>query len=208
MVYLNLTGWLMPVFKESKNMTKAPALYQEVTNQRGEINGIMRLSDRMFMPLHCGGLDWLAYLDYVKNGGLVIGIDVPDDEVQLVQAKQALLNQVAQSAQAFIDNVVQDAAPRVERDTYPLQAAEAESWALDNNNQTPLLEGIAAARNIDLNELRQRTLNKSRAWQDLCGMVIGQRQAFEDRIKQAKNLEALNAMVIQFGQVESNQTPQ
>jgi type II secretory pathway pseudopilin PulG len=179
-------------------MTQTPALYQEVTNQRGEINGIMRLSDRMFMPLHCGGLDWQAYLDYVISGGLVIGIDVPDDEAQLAQAKQTLLTQVAQAAQAFIDNAVQDAAPRVERDTYPLQAAEAESWALDSNSPTPLLEGIAAARNIDLNELRQRTLDKSRAWQALCASVIGQRQAFEDQIKQATDIDHVTNMVPVF----------
>lgn len=181
-------------------MNTVTAHYQEIANQHGQLSAIMRLSDRMTMPMNCGGLDWQAYLDYVEQGGLVIAIDTPSDEAQLAQAKQDLLTQVAQAAQAFIDNAVQDAAPRVERDTYPLQAAEAESWALDSNNPTPLLEGIAAARNVDLNELRQRTLDKSRAWQAICASVIGQRQAFEDRIKQTQNLESLNAMAIQFGQ--------
>ena len=179
-------------------MTKAPALYQEVTNQRGEVNGIMRLSDRMIMPLDCGGLDWQGYLDYVKNGGLVIAVDVPNKKAQLAQAKQTLLKQLAQAAQVVIEQAVQDIVPKVEKDSYLAQAAEAQAWALDKSSPTPMLEGIAAARNIDLDELRQKALDKSRAWQAMCASVIGQRQAFEDQIKKMNDINQLNKIVPKF----------
>jgi type II secretory pathway pseudopilin PulG len=182
--------------------------YQFLCNlSTGVRDTVHNLITGAFVPLDVPSPLLDDYTSYVAMGGKVLDEQSTSAAEQLSTAKAQKLMEVAQAAQAFIDNAVQDAAPRVERDTYPLQAAEAESWALDSNSPTPLLEGIAAARNIDLNELRQRTLDKSRAWQALCAMVIGQRQAFEDQIKQIHSLEALNVMVIQFGQAtDSEQT--
>ncbi|GHA78155.1 hypothetical protein GCM10009007_18870 [Formosimonas limnophila] len=164
--------------------------YQFMRNlSTGALDVVHNLMTGAFVPLDVPSPLLDAYTSYVAMGGKVLDEQSVSAAEQLSTAKTQKLAEVAQAAQDFIDNAVQDPAPRVERDTYHLQAAEAESWALDNNNPTPLLEGIAAARNIDLNELRQRTLDKSRAWQALCASVIGQRQAFEDQIKQATDID-------------------
>jgi hypothetical protein len=184
--------------------------YQYMRNlSTGALDVVHHLVTGAFVPLDVPSPLLDVYTNYVAMGGKVLDERSVSTAEQLTDAKTRKLAEVAQAAQMFIDNAVQDAAPRVERDTYPLQAAEAEAWAFDNSNPTSLLEGIASARNIDLDDLRQRTLDKSRAWQALCGMVIGQRQAFEDRINQVKSLEALNAIVIRFGQATvSDETSQ
>ena len=173
--------------------------YQYMRNlSTGALDVVHHLVTGAFVPLDVPSPLLDAYTSYVAMGGKVLDEQSVSAAEQLSNAKAQKLTEVAQAAQTFIDNAVQDAAPRVERDTYPLQAAEAESWALDNNSPTPLLEGIATARNIDLNELRQRTLDKSRAWQALCASVIGQRQAFEDQIKQATDIYHVTNIVPVF----------
>ena len=173
--------------------------YQFMRNlSTGVRDAVHNLITGAFVPLDVPSPLLDDYTSYVAMGGKVLDEQSTSAAEQLSNAKAQKLMEVAQAAQAFIDNAVQDAAPRVERDTYPLQAAEAESWALDSNSPTPLLEGIANARNIDLNGLRQRTLDKSRVWQALCASVIGQRQAFEDQIKQAADIDQVTNVVPVF----------
>ncbi|TDR30356.1 hypothetical protein [Hydromonas duriensis] len=173
--------------------------YQYMRNlSTGELDVVQHLVTGAFVPLGVASPLLDEYTNYMAMGGKVLDAHSKSKQEQLTDAKARKLAEVAQAAQAFIDQVVQNAAPQMERDTYPLQAAEAQAWALDNSSPTPLLEGIASARQIDLDDLRQRTLEKSQAWQTLCGHIIGQRQAFEDRIEQTNTINGLDDIVIQF----------
>ncbi|MDO4775823.1 MAG: hypothetical protein Q4A06_00055 [Cardiobacteriaceae bacterium] len=109
------------------------------------------------------------------------------------------LLQAAQAAQAFIDKTAGIAAvPQFERESWATQALEAQAWAKDNNAPTPILAGIAQSRGVPLDVLRQKALAKSQAFALLTAAVAGQRQAIEDKINAAENMQALDAVVIAY----------
>lgn len=118
---------------------------------------------------------------------------------QFADQKAALLNQAATAAQAFI-NAASDAnnVPEFELQTWPLQSAEALAWSADHAADTTVLDTIAAARNIDRVALIKKVLKKARAYRLLTAHVAGQRQAIEDAISVAANLDALNAIHIAY----------
>ena len=88
--------------------------------------------------------------------------------------------------------------PAFEQESWAQQAREAEAWAADNNAETPLLAGIAAARGVPLDLLRQKALSKSRAYTTLTAAVAGQRQALEDAVTACANVAAVEAVKVQF----------
>lgn len=123
----------------------------------------------------------------------------PDPAAALSKAKAAKLHEAATAAQGFIDRVAGlDTVPPFERDSWASQALEAQAWAADHDAETPILAGIAKARGVPLNILRERALMKSNAYTALTASVAGQRQAFEDRIHAAGDLDALDAITIRY----------
>ena len=69
---------------------------------------------------------------------------------QFTDQKAALLGQAATAAQAFVNTAADvDSVPDFELQTWPLQSAEALAWSDDPAAATPVLDTIAAARNID-----------------------------------------------------------
>ena len=123
----------------------------------------------------------------------------PDPAAALSKAKAAKLHEAATAAQGFIDRVAGlDTVPPFERDSWASQALEAQAWAADHDAETPILAGIAQARGVPLNILRERALMKSNAYTALTASVAGQRQAFEDRIHAAADLNALGAITIRY----------
>lgn len=73
----------------------------------------------------------------------------PDPAAELETAKAAKLAAAAREAQAFIDRTAGlDGIPEFEVQTWALQAAEAAAWEDDPDADTPLLDTIAAARQI------------------------------------------------------------
>ena len=123
----------------------------------------------------------------------------PDPAAALAKAKAAKLHAAAEAAQRFIDAVAGlDGVPQFERDSWASQAIEAQAWAADHNAPTPILAGIAKARGVPLDTLRERALAKSNAYTALTASVAGQRQAFEDRIHAAGDLDALGAITIRY----------
>lgn len=118
---------------------------------------------------------------------------------RFAERKAALLNQAATAAQAFI-NAVSDAGnvPDFELQTWPLQSAEALAWSDDHTAATPMLDTIAAARNIDRVALIKKALKKAREYRLLTAHVAGQRQAVEAAINTAATLDALDAIRIAY----------
>lgn len=123
----------------------------------------------------------------------------PDPAAALSKAKAAKLHEAATAAQGFIDRVAGlDTVPPFERDSWAAQALEAQAWATDKNAPTPILAGIARARGVPLDDLRAKALAKSNAYTALTASVAGQRQALEDRIRAATDIDALNAVTIRY----------
>jgi hypothetical protein len=123
----------------------------------------------------------------------------PDPAAALSKAKAAKLHEAATAAQGFIDHVAGlDTVPPFERDSWATQALEAQAWAADHDAPTPILAGIAQARGVPLDTLRERALAKSNAYSALTASVAGQRQALEDRIRAATDIDALNAVTIRY----------
>ena len=118
---------------------------------------------------------------------------------QFAERKTALLSQAATAAQAFINAAFGvDSVPAFELQTWPLQSAEALAWSDNNTAATPMLDIIAAARNIDRVALIKKALKKDRAYRLLTAHVAGQRQAIEAAINAAANLDALDAVHIAY----------
>ena len=154
-----------------------------ILNSAGEICGE---SLDLFTPAE--GLRLIAKDDYH-----------PDPRAALAAAKTAKLHAAAEAAQRFIDVVAGlDGVPQFERDSWASQAIEAQAWAADHNAPTPILAGIAKARGMPLDILRERALAKSNAYTALTASVAGQRQALEDQIRAADTLAALDAIAVAY----------
>jgi len=154
-----------------------------ILNANGDICGE---SLDLFTP--ADGLRLIAKADYH-----------PDPQAALASAKTAKLHAAAEAAQAFIERVAGlDGVPQFERDSWAAQALEAQAWAADKQASTPILAGIARARGVPLDELRAKALAKSNAFTSLTSSVAGQRQAFEDQIRVADSLAALDAIAIAY----------
>ena len=154
-----------------------------ILNSTGEICGE---SLDLFTPAE--GLRLIAKDDYH-----------PDPRAALAAAKTAKLHAAAEAAQAFIERVAGlDGVPQFERDSWAAQALEAQAWATDKNAPTPILAGIARARGVPLDDLRAKALAKSNAFTALTASVAGQRQAFEDQIRDADSLASLDAIAIAY----------
>ena len=122
-----------------------------------------------------------------------------DPAAELSAAKAAKQTQAATAAQAFVNAASDvDNVPDFELQTWPLQSAEALAWGDNNSAATPMLDTIAAARNIDRVALIKKALKKARAYRLLTAHVAGQRQAIEAAINAAANLDALDAVHIAY----------
>lgn len=85
--------------------------------------------------------------------------------------------------------------PATERLTWPVQQAEAQAWSKDSSADTPYLDGIAVARGIPLEEMRQKTLAQVRSFLQVTQQLIGVRQGLRDQIDAAVSKEAVKAIV-------------
>lgn len=137
---------------------------------------------------------------------------MPDDERQVVvvtrqvvplsdEEKAAILDQRRADKLREINgayqnelNVILSDYPSAETKTWDKQEAEARAWNADNAAPTPLLDAVAAGRDMDKAELVGRVLAKADAWIALSGQATGKRQRLEDEISNATTLDALDAI--------------
>ena len=118
-----------------------------------------------------------------------------DMQAVILAEKSAKLAEINQKAQAFINNLAEyDKTPAFERDTWSIQRTEAKAWFADNNAATPTLDLIAQMRGVPIDTLRQKAYEKAMAYQTVAAIVVGQRQAYEDRLEQAETLEQIQAI--------------
>lgn len=72
--------------------------------------------------------------------------------------------------------------PEAERLTWPTQQSEALAWEADNSTPTPYLDSIAAARGIDVQQMRNLTVTQVHAFQTASAQLVGTRQKLRDQI--------------------------
>lgn len=110
----------------------------------------------------------------------------------LQEAKSEKLAEINRAAQSYIDRAAGlDKVPEFEVATWTTQAFEAKAWHADPNAVTPTLDAIAASRGVPPDVLRQKAYEKTLKFELLTAHVAGLRQAAEDKINAAANLDEL-----------------
>ena len=107
--------------------------------------------------------------------------------------KENLLNALADKADK-IKNDLLAGYPQTEIESFYRQEKEALAWQANNKADTPMLKQIARIRNIPFEVLVQKVIEKSEQFALAVGVIIGQRQAFEDRLLATKTIEELTAL--------------
>lgn len=109
------------------------------------------------------------------------------------QQKEGLLNKLADKADQ-LKNSLLAGYPQTEIESFYRQEKEALAWQADHNTPTPMLAQIARIRGVPLDMLISKVIEKSAQFAVAIGMIIGQRQAFEDRLLALKMPDDLTAL--------------
>ncbi|WP_118785692.1 hypothetical protein [Haemophilus haemolyticus] len=109
------------------------------------------------------------------------------------QQKEGLLNKLANKADQ-LKNSLLTGYPQTEIESFYRQEKEALAWQADHNTPTPMLSQIARMRGVPLDILISKVIEKSAQFAVAIGIIIGQRQAFEDRLLALKTPEELTAL--------------
>ena len=72
--------------------------------------------------------------------------------------------------------------PQTEIESFYRQEKEALAWQADNSTETSMLTQIARNRGVPFEILVEKVIEKSAQFAVVIGIIIGQRQAFEDRL--------------------------
>lgn len=111
----------------------------------------------------------------------------------LAQQKDGLLNKLADKADQ-LKNGLLAGYPQTEIESFYRQEKEALAWQADHNTPTPMLSQIARVRGVPLEVLIEKVIEKSAQFAVAIGIIIGQRQAFEDRLLALKMPDDLTAL--------------
>lgn len=109
------------------------------------------------------------------------------------QQKEGLLNKLADKADQ-LKNSLLAGYPQTEIESFYRQEKEALAWQADHNTPTPMLSQIARVRGVPLEMLIEKVIEKSAQFSVAIGIIIGQRQAFEDRLLALKTPEELTSL--------------
>ena len=109
------------------------------------------------------------------------------------QQKESLLNKLADKADQ-LKNGLLAGYPQTEIESFYRQEKEALAWQADHNIPTPMLSQIARVRGVPLDLLIEKVIEKSAQFAVAIGIIIGQRQAFEDRLLALKTPEELTSL--------------
>ena len=113
--------------------------------------------------------------------------------VLFAQQKEGLLNKLADKADQ-LKNGLLAGYPQTEIESFYRQEKEALAWQDDHNTSTPMLSQIARVRGVPLDMLISKVIEKSSQFAVAIGIIIGQRQAFEDRLLALKTPEELTSL--------------
>lgn len=107
--------------------------------------------------------------------------------------KEALLNRLADKADEIKTNLLVGY-PQTEIESFYRQEKEALAWQADNKVDTPMLKQIARVRGVPFEVLVGKVIEKASQFAVAIGVIIGQRQAFEDRLLALSSQKELDAL--------------
>lgn len=110
-----------------------------------------------------------------------------------MQRKEALLATLANKADTLKSSLLVGY-PQTEIESFYRQEKEALAWKADNKADTPMLKQIARVRGVPFDVLVEKVIEKASQFAVAIGLIIGQRQVFEDRLLATKTLEELTAL--------------
>ena len=84
--------------------------------------------------------------------------------------------------------------PNDELLTWNLQEAEAKAFSANAQAATPLLSTLAKARGLELGALCSKVLEKSTLYSQAVALLVGNRQALQDKIEAATTQKELDAI--------------
>lgn len=110
-----------------------------------------------------------------------------------VKEKEDLLNRLADKADEIKTNLLVGY-PQTEIESFYRQEKEALAWQADNKVDTPMLKQIARVRGVPFEVLVEKVIEKASQFAVAIGVIIGQRQAFEDRLLALSSQKELDAL--------------
>lgn len=111
----------------------------------------------------------------------------------IVRKKENLLNELANKADKIKSSLLVGY-PQTEIESFYRQEKEALAWTADKNADTPMLKQVARVRGVPFEVLVEKVIEKASQFAVAIGVIIGQRQAFEDRLLALKTMEELTAL--------------
>lgn len=163
--------------------------YIELLN--GQAQGKQIIADKTGNPV---------LIDPQPSAAHVLNLDTltweisPEKQTALfAQQKEGLLNKLADKADQ-LKNSLLAGYPQTEIESFYRQEKEALAWQADHNTPTPMLSQIARVRGVPLDMLISKVIEKSAQFAVAIGIIIGQRQAFEDRLLALKTPDDLTAL--------------
>lgn len=107
--------------------------------------------------------------------------------------KETILNTLADKVDKIKSSLLAGY-PQTEIESFYRQEKEALAWVNDKNSDTPMLKQVARVRGVPFEVLVEKVIEKASQFAVAIGLIIGQRQAFEDRLLATKTLEELTAL--------------
>lgn len=109
------------------------------------------------------------------------------------KAKEDLLNRLANKADEIKTSLLVGY-PQTEIESFYRQEKEALAWQSDNKVDTPMLKQISRVRGVPFEVLVEKVIEKASQFAVAIGLIIGQRQAFEDRLLALKTQKELDVL--------------
>jgi len=138
---------------------------------------------------------WLEMQGQRPGPEYIAGADgvwsVPAATFAQLQARK--LDEINAAFSAAVDQLTAGY-PEGERLTWAVQQSEALAWAANAQAPTPYLEGLAAARGISAEEMRQKTLAQTQLFMAASQDLVGRRQRLRDLVDAATSESDLAAI--------------
>ena len=164
---------------------------QYIALLNGQSQGKQIIADKTGYPV---------LIDHQPSAAHVLNLDAltweisAEKQVELfIDKKNRLLATLANKADALKSGLLVGY-PQTEIESFYRQEKEALAWQADNKADTPMLKQIARVRGVPFEVLVEKVIEKASQFAVAIGVIIGQRQAFEDRLLATKTQEELTAL--------------
>lgn len=143
------------------------------------------------IPLYADGKP--ATEDYLRRTLEFYGYLVGPDLLTLDELKAEKLAQINADCQAALAALT-PTYPEKELFTFERQEREARALLAGDSSDVAHITAIASGRGIPVEELARKIVAKAEAFSLASGLLIGQRQKWEDMLKDAKTKEDVTAI--------------